>query len=101
VKPLLDQELETNPEALRLFLQEHVILVLTEALYVAIEESGMSRREVAAKVGRSAGYLTRVLRGDINLTLRDAADLFGALGLEISVEAKRHRWVAEEMETTT
>jgi transcriptional regulator with XRE-family HTH domain len=72
-----------TPEARRHYEQERLILWLTEELASAIEESSLSRREIADKLGTSKAHVTQVLRGR-NLTLRTIADIAWATGHRIT-----------------
>lgn len=73
-----------TPEARRRYEQERLILWLTEELASSIEESGMSRRMIAERLGTSKAHITQVLRGGRNLTLRSVADIAWAAGCRIS-----------------
>src|SRR5450756_2779769 len=65
--------------------EEGAILDFTEALYVAMEEQGVTRAELAHRLGTSQAYVTRVLGGHANFTLKTMAKLALALGLQLEV----------------
>lgn len=63
----------------RLLRQERLILDVTEALTEALDNSGMTRAELAERLGRTPGFVSQVLGGGRNLTLRTIADIAAAL----------------------
>jgi len=65
--------------------EEGAILDFTEALYGAMEEEGVTRAELARRLGTSQAYITRVLGGHANFTLKTMAKLALALGLQLEV----------------
>jgi len=65
--------------------EEGAILDFTEALYIAMEEQGVTRAELARRLGTSQAYITRVLGGHANFTLKTMAKLALALGLQLEV----------------
>lgn len=69
----------------RLLQQEDLILDVTELLSSALEDQNMTKSELAAKLGKTKGFVTQVLSGNRNLTLRTIADIADALGFRIRV----------------
>jgi len=65
----------------RLVDQEKLILGVTEELATALDERGVSRAELARRLGRTPGFVTQVLGGGRNLTLRTIADFARALDM--------------------
>jgi len=65
--------------------EEGAILDFTEALYIAMEEQGVTRAELARRLGTSQAYITRVLGGHANFTLKTMSKLALALGLRLEV----------------
>jgi hypothetical protein len=78
----------SDPNALRQFQQERLILEVTELIHSVMEGSGVRRSELAKALGRSRGRITQILDGTENLTLRTVADAFTAMGKMLCVEAK-------------
>jgi transcriptional regulator with XRE-family HTH domain len=66
-------------EEARLLAQEELILEVTETLCERIQSLGITRTEVARRLGKSPGFVTQLLNGGRNLTLRTLADLAHAL----------------------
>jgi transcriptional regulator with XRE-family HTH domain len=74
----------------RLLRQEELILEVTEALSSAIQRENITRTALAARLGRTKGFVSQVLGGGRNLTLRTIADIADAVGYEIRIQvAKR------------
>lgn len=80
----------------RLLEQESLILEATELLSDLMASEGITKSELARRLGRSRAYVTQALRGQRNLTLRTLADLAGAVGYRVRLAAKggrSGRWV--------
>ena len=65
----------------RLVRQEELILDVTEMLTQALETAGMTRADLARRLGRSPGFVSQVFGGGRNLTLRTIADIASALSV--------------------
>jgi len=77
------EELET--EDVRGLRQEELIIEVTEALARALRSSGLTQAEIAARLGKTKGFISQVMAGGNNLTLRTLADFAGALGCRVGV----------------
>lgn len=69
-------------------LREHyardiAMLSVTAALIAELDEQGVSRAELARRIGRPKAFVTQVLSGSRNMTLRTVADIAAALGKEV------------------
>jgi transcriptional regulator with XRE-family HTH domain len=58
----------------------------TEALGRRMEEEGVSRAELARRLGTSQAYVTKVLRGNVNFTLATLVKLARAVGGEVRLD---------------
>jgi transcriptional regulator with XRE-family HTH domain len=76
---------QSSTEDRRLLNQEKLILGVTEALSEAIEERGLTRSEVAKRLGKTKGFVSQLLAGGRNLTLRTVADIADAIGISLKV----------------
>ena len=65
---------------------ERVILEFTEELTRWMESQGVSRKELAERIGSSQPYITKVLKGDVNFTLATMVKLARALGAELRIQ---------------
>ena len=77
----LVEEYVADPLHMRLFQQERAIFEVTEQLEEAMRGAGVSRSELAARLGKTKGWVTQLLDGEANKTIRTVADAFAVLGL--------------------
>jgi transcriptional regulator with XRE-family HTH domain len=68
--------------------QEELILEVTEAMARALRSSGLTQAELADRMGKSKGFVSQILGGGRNLTLRTLADVAGALGCKVQIQLK-------------
>ncbi len=76
----LTERLTKTPEGMRLYQQERVIQELTDLICELMEEQKVSRSELASLLGKTKGYITQLLDGRTNMTVRTISDVFTALG---------------------
>jgi antitoxin component HigA of HigAB toxin-antitoxin module len=76
-----------NPERRRIFEQERLMVDATELLFTAMELRRTKKADLAQKLGRSKAYVTQMLRGNQNLTLRTLADVFCVLNCRLLLAA--------------
>ena len=67
-------------ENAKLAAQEVLITEVTEAISAAMQDAGVTKTELAARMGASKGYVSQVLSGSRNMTLRTLSDICFALG---------------------
>lgn len=66
---------KTRPD----YYQETILLEVARRISDAMEKQGVSRAELARKLGVSSAYITKVLRGHENFSLQTLARIAGAL----------------------
>jgi hypothetical protein len=66
-KTLVEKYVE-EMDHMRLFQQERSIYEVTAMLESLLEEQGVSRAELAKRLGRTKGWVTQLLDGDANKT---------------------------------
>ena len=71
----------------RLSRQEQLLFDATELISRALANERISRAELAKRIGKSKAYVTQVLRGQNNMTLRTLSDLANALGYDVELGA--------------
>jgi hypothetical protein len=76
------EEFVENPQRMRLYQQERAIYEVTEQLESLMTHLGVSRAELARLLGKSRGWVTQLLDGEANKTIRTVADTFAVLGQE-------------------
>jgi transcriptional regulator with XRE-family HTH domain len=78
---------DTERDYQRLVEQETLIFEATEMIAELLEADEVSRKELADKLGRSKGFVTQILSGDRNMTLRTLADFAYAMERRVRVAA--------------
>jgi transcriptional regulator with XRE-family HTH domain len=61
------------------------ILVFTESVVREMERQGITRTELARRLGTTPAYVTKILRGKVNFTLATMARLARVLGADLQV----------------
>ncbi|MCX5685189.1 MAG: helix-turn-helix transcriptional regulator, partial [Planctomycetota bacterium] len=74
-------EFKDDPE----FILEGVLLDTNEQLCIRMDELGITRAELAERLGVSRQYVTKLLNGKPNLTLKSLVDIALALDMDITV----------------
>jgi transcriptional regulator with XRE-family HTH domain len=64
---------------------ERLIFNTTEDILLAMQDSGMNQSDLAKKMGKSAAFVSQVLDGTRNMTLKTLSDISFALGVEIKL----------------
>ena len=77
-----------GPEFHRLLRQDKLILDVTEQFAKAMQDAGLSQADLARKMGRSPSFISKLLSGSRNITLRTIADVSSALSLDVSVSLR-------------
>lgn len=71
----------------QLVAEETLILEATEAICERMEQSSdLTRKALAKRLGRSKGFVSQILRGDRNMTLRTLAQFADALSCRVEVK---------------
>ncbi len=78
----LQQHLKSEAEE-RAFAQEACVISVTEAVSATLREKGLTQSWIAERIGRTKGFVSQVLSGSRNMTLRTLADLLWAAGVEV------------------
>jgi len=78
----------------RAFAREELVFNVTEDLLVIMEDMGITKSELARKLGKSKSYITQVLSGSRNMTLGSFSDICFALDfkpeIKLPVEEQKH-----------
>ena len=72
-----------DPEAQREYARERCVVVATEALGEAMEDAGLSQAMLADRLGKSRGYVSKVLNGAHNMTLHTLGEMLWACNVEV------------------
>ncbi len=73
----------SSEENRKLLRQEELILEATEGLASLMERQGVTKADLARRLGRTRGYITQILAGSRNFTLRTLAEVANALGYRV------------------
>lgn len=82
----LEEEM-VKPSFVRAYDQEGLILEATCTLYECMESSGLSKSKVAKRLGKTKAFVTQVLDGSRNMTLRTLADFARVTGYTLRITA--------------
>ena len=74
-----------DPEVRRTFEEELLYGEATDTLEALVESLGITRKELAARLGVSQGRVSQILSGGENLTLRSLAAVGWALGIRFDL----------------
>lgn len=74
-----------DPEFRKLVAQEELILEVTEVICGLLEREEVSRKELADRLGKTKGFVSQLLNGGRNLTLRTVADILYVLGYKVTL----------------
>ncbi|MCX7021673.1 MAG: helix-turn-helix transcriptional regulator [bacterium] len=67
--------------------EEGLIFDVSQQLFEVMEKNGVSKAELASRLDCSKAYVTKLLRGPSNMTLRKVAEVFHALGYVLKLKA--------------
>ncbi len=81
-----------GPEFHRLLRQEELILDVTEQFTQELRDAGLTQAALAHRLGRSPSFVSHLLTGSRNFTLRTVSDVASALSLRPSfVMTRAHK----------
>ena len=80
---IVAQRLAKSKELKRHFAHDVAMLSVTAALISTMQAQGVTRTELADRIGKSKAFVSQVLSGSRNMTLRTIADIALALGKEL------------------
>lgn len=81
----LFERLHLSPDEEKVFEQERVLLEVTERICDLLDAQGLTRTELAQRLGVSPAAVTKLLRHAHNFQLRTLSDVFTALGRSLHV----------------
>jgi transcriptional regulator with XRE-family HTH domain len=76
----------TDPEIRRTFEEELLVGEATDTLVAMLESAGLTRKELASRLGVSSARVSQILSGAENLTLRSVAAVAWALGIRFELQ---------------
>ncbi len=78
---------DKNKDSLEFKLEE-LLYDITEEIYKRMENLGMSQQDLARKLGVSSAYVSKILRGNENISLKTLLKVALALDLEVELYLK-------------
>ena len=90
------EKVTATREGKRLYEQERAILEVTELICKLMERQNVSKSELARRLGKSKAYVTQLLDGRANMTLRTISDVLFALDSSLRVQEESLSPVAVE-----
>ena len=76
---IFSEILQDDIESKNLYYQERLILEVTETIAKLMHKHDVSKSQLAEKLGKGRSYVTQLLDGTSNMTLRTISDVFVAL----------------------
>jgi len=89
----LEQWASRSEANAKLLAEEVLITEVTEAIWRAMEEAGLTKAELAKKMEATKGHVSQVLNGNRNMTLRTLADICFALDRKPSLRLEARKTV--------
>ena len=83
----LNKKLKKDPELKKYYQQEKLILDVTELVSKLMEKKRINKTKLAGLLGKGNSYITQLLDGTTNMTLRTISDVFTSLDAELVVNA--------------
>lgn len=82
------EEYLSKPHNRRIYEQERLMTEITDTIYQQMEQQGRNQNFLATRMGRSKGFISQVLSGKRNMTLRTVSDLYWTLNLRLIPKAE-------------
>ena len=90
-----DARMEKDENLKKLYLEERLILRVTNVISGCMEEQKVKKVDLAKRVGCSKGYITQILDGTANLTLKTVSNVLFELGSTLAVKAESIKELVE------
>jgi transcriptional regulator with XRE-family HTH domain len=81
-------------------LEESALAMAQSTIQNAINQSGISQSELARRMDRDRSFVSRILSGSHNLTIKTMARSMAACGFEVRFEPVRIQWNWVAIEST-
>ena len=80
-----------DPEFAKLMAEESLILEITEKIIELMQKEKISKANLAKRLKKSKGYITQLLDGSRNFTIKTIADIFHVLGYSLKIEEDKYK----------
>lgn len=81
-----------DPEFRRLLSIESLVAEAAELIARLMAEQNVSKADLARRLNKSRSWVTQLLSGKANMTVRTLADVTHALDAEVKLSAQRVNW---------
>jgi transcriptional regulator with XRE-family HTH domain len=81
----LSNRITRSEEGMRVWQQERAIFEVTELICELMDSENVTRTELANRLNKTKGYISQLLDGQTNMTVRTISDVFTALGRALHV----------------
>ncbi len=81
----LSERITRTKAGMKKWQQERAIFETTERICDLMEEQGVTRSRLARRLGRTKGYISQLLDGQRNMTIRTLSDVFLALDRAVHI----------------
>jgi plasmid maintenance system antidote protein VapI len=83
-----------DPEFRKLLSAEALVAEASEVIAGLMDEQKVSKADLARRLNKSRAWVTQLLSGKANMTVRTLAELAYALGAEVKLQAQPPSWKA-------
>jgi len=80
-----------DPEFATLMAEESLILEITEKIIELMQKEKITKANLAKRLKKSKGYITQLLDGSRNFTIKTIADIFHVLGYSLKIEEDKYK----------
>lgn len=77
-----------DPEYRKHYAIEGLVIGSAELIATLMEQQGLSQADLAKRLGRSRAWISQLLSGRTNMTIRTLAELVYELGAEVKLDAQ-------------
>jgi len=89
----------------RLFKRQELVYNVTEDILVALEDMGLTKKQLASRLGKSPSFVTQILSGARNMTLGTLSDICFAIdakpiiniGVHPKIDTLAPTWISEPL----
>jgi transcriptional regulator with XRE-family HTH domain len=81
-----------DPEFRKLLAIEALVAEASEVIARLMHDQNMSKADLARRLNKSRAWVTQLLSGKANMTIRTLAEVAYALGAEVNLQAQPHNW---------
>lgn len=81
----IEEWVNATPKNKKEYLQEGLILDVTEQIWERMHELGLKKQDLAERLDCGKSHVTQLLNGSRNMTLRTLSDIAEAINCEIKV----------------